>query len=644
LRRNIYLDMKPPAEALEIFLKRLNRSYFPGSERVPVTQALDRVTAAPVYAAISSPHFHAAAMDGFAVKALDTFGAGPDRPIVFQVGTNAWPVNTGRPVPEAANAVIMIEDVHFISEEAFEVDQAVVPWQHVRRVGEDFVASEMILPAHRRITAYDQGALLAGGISTVEVVEQPRVVLIPTGTELVPVDLLGQRAPAPGETIEFNTVMLASLVEQVGGIATRTAIVADTFDSIRDAIRGAVDSDVHLVVINAGSSAGSEDYAAAAIRELGEVLVHGVAMMPGKPTILGIVDEKPVIGNPGYPVSAVLSFELFGLPVLELMQGLPHRSRPTIPVRSARKIPSKLGREEFFRVKLGKVGNRVVAAPLPRGAGSITTLTKADGIIRIGPLVEGVDMGAEVNVELLRDPLDIERTVVIIGSHDLTLDVLADELGSRGLFLSSSHVGSLGGLLALKNHTAHLATSHLLDVETGQYNWSYIRRYIPEIPVKVIRCVSREQGFIVPKGNPKGIKGFEDLTRDDVTFINRQSGAGTRVLLDYHLDRQGIDRDRIIGYGLEEYTHTAVAAGVLSGVADVGMGVLAAAKALDLDFVPVATEEYELVIPEEFFLDEKIQALLEALRSDRFKQRVAELGGYGVENTGMEVTPRRASP
>jgi len=631
--------MKQPGEALEIFLQHLDRSSFPGSERIPVARGLGRVTAAPVLAQLSSPHFHTAAMDGFAVRAESTFGASPDRPLVLALNREAWPVNTGRPLPPDTDAVIMIENVNFVEEEAFEIEQAVVPWQNVRRVGEDFVVSEMILPAGRRLSAYDQGALLAAGMYELDVVQKPRVLLAPSGSELVAHEILRDRPPKHGEAIEFNTVMLAGLVEQAGGVAIHRPIVPDEFDAIKQTILDGVHSDAHLVVINAGSSAGSEDYTAAAIKQLGEVLVHGVAMMPGKPTILGVVENKPVIGNPGYPVSAVLSFELFGVPVLEVMQGIPHRSRPRMKAVSARKIASKLGREEFFRVKMGRVGDRVVATPLPRGAGSITSLTRADGIIRIPTFSEGIGQAEEVDVELLKDPMDVDRTLVCIGSHDLTLDVLADELGPHNIFLSSSNVGSLGGLLALKSRSSHFATSHLLDVETGEYNWSYIRRYIPDIPVRVFHGVMREQGFMVAKGNPKSVKSFHDLVRDDVTFINRQAGAGTRVLLDYHLDQLGLDPERINGYHLEEYTHTSVAVAVLSGVADVGMGVLAAARALDLDFIPVATEQYDLVIPETFMKDEKIRTMLDVMQSPRYKERVLALGGYGVDRTGEEIQP-----
>jgi putative molybdopterin biosynthesis protein len=629
--------MKPPAEALEIFLSRLSKKGFPGSEAVPATESLGRVTAAPVFAKQSSPNFHTAAMDGFAVRAQSTFGAGPDTPVTLVLGRDAWAVNTGRPIPADTDAVIMIEKVHFTDDENLEIDQALVPWQNVRRVGEDFVVSEMILPSHHVITAYEVGALLAAGATLVEVKEKPRVLLVPTGSELVPAAVTAVRSLEPGETIEFNTAILACLVNQNGGTAIRHGIVRDDFENVKRVLLEAVRSDAHLIVINAGSSAGSEDYTAAAIRELGEVLVHGVAMMPGKPTILGIVEGKPVMGNPGFPVSAVLSFEVFGLPLLQEMLGISGNQRSTISAVTARKIPSKLGREEFFRVKLGKVRDRIIAAPLPRGAGSITTLTKADGILRIPARTEGFEQGAFVIVDLLRPIAEIERTVVVIGSHDLTLDVITDELIPHNVYLSSSHVGSLGGLMALKSRSAHLATSHLLDMETGTYNWPYIRRYIPEIPVRLFHGVMREQGFIVRKGNPKSIRNFEDLVRDDVTFINRQAGAGTRVLLDYHLNRAGLDPKDIKGYELQEYTHTSVAVAVLSGVADVGMGVLAAARALGLDFVPVATEQYDLVIPQEYLDDEKIRILLDVIRSSSFKKRVLALGGYGVERTGEEI-------
>ncbi len=616
---------------------RIDRSSFPGSERIPTVESIDRITSEPVYARLSSPGFHTAAMDGFAVEASNTFGAATDSPLSFSVGQNAWAVNTGRPIPEGTNSVIMIEHVNFLDDDSFEIEKAVVPWQNVRRVGEDFVQSEMILASRHRITPYDIGALLCGGVTSVSVGRKPKILLIPTGSELVTASSLENCIPKYGDTIEFNSHLLSGLISKAGGIAVTSEIVRDNYDEIRQALITGIESDYDMVVVNAGSSAGTEDYTAAVISELGEILVHGVAMMPGKPTILGVVAGKPVMGSPGYPVSAVFSFEIFGLPVIAEMLGVPGSARPTMAACSARKISSKLGREEFFRVKLGKVGERIVAAPLPRGAGSITTLTKADGVIRIPSNTEGIEQGAEVQVELLSQPQQIENTLVIIGSHDLTIDCLADELVEHGIYVSSSHVGSLGGLLALKNDTAHIATSHLLDEESGIYNWSYVRKFLSEVPVEIFQGVMREQGFMVKKGNPKGIKDFNDLARDDVTFVNRQKGAGTRVLLDYYLKKHGIDASKIKGYNMEEYTHTSVAVAVLSGVANVGMGVLAAARALGLDFIPVATEQYDFIVPRKNLDDWKVINLLDILKSKRYKERISALGGYGVERSGERL-------
>lgn len=618
-------------------MTRLGRNDSLDSEKILTVESLGRVTSGPVYAELSSPNFHAAAMDGFAVNAPVTFGAGPDNPIGLAIGKEVWPVNTGRQMPVGTNAVIMIEHVNFVNEETIEIEKAVYPWENVRRVGEDFVQSEMVLPGKHIISPYDLGALLCAGVTRVGVVRKPRVILIPTGSELVDASELEIGPIIGGSTIEFNTHILAGLVSQAGGIPVFSRIIPDDYDKISKAVESAVESDCDMVVVNAGSSSGSEDYTASIISELGEVLVHGVAMMPGKPTILGIVKGKPVMGSPGYPVSAVFSFEVFGLPVISGMLGLSGLTRQTLTAHCARKVPSKLGREELFRVKLGKVDDRIVAAPLPRGAGSITTLTRADGIIRIPSHVEGIEQGASVEVELLTHSKQVENTLVIIGSHDPAIDFLADELINYGVHVSSSNVGSLGGLLALRNNTAHMATSHLLDEDTGIYNWAFIKKIIPDIPVEVFHGMMRQQGFMIKRGNPKNITGLLDLVRDDITFINRQKGAGTRVLLDFHLRKAGIDAAEVKGYEIEEYTHTAVAVAVLSGVADVGMGVLAAANALGLDFIPLATEQYDFIIPRKYLGDPKVTKLLKVLGSQSFRNRVTLLGGYGVEQSGQRL-------
>jgi putative molybdopterin biosynthesis protein len=394
-----------------------------------------------------------------------------------------------------------------------------------------------------------------------------------------------------------------------------------------------------MVIVSAGSSAGSEDYTASVIGQLGEILVHGVTMMPGKPTVLGVVNNKPVIGNPGYTVSAIMAYERFAQPLIYRMLGIQQPQRPKVNVRTTRKMASKLGLEEFIRVKLGRVKNTIVASSLPRGAGSVTTLTEADGIIRIPSHVEGVHAGVVVEAELLKDLTQIENTVVVVGSHDNTLDVLANQMRVKDcrFGISSSNVGSLGGLMALRNGYCHAAGCHLLDTETGTYNISYVRRYLPELRVKLVNLVYRQQGLMVPKDNPKSIAGLEDLARGDITFVNRQTGSGTRILLDYRLEELGIRPEDIRGYDQEEFTHMAIAVNVLSGAADTGLGIYAAAKALDLDFIPIVTEEYDLVIAEEFYEDEKIELMLNVMGSGAFKELVGQLGGYDTSKTGTVV-------
>jgi putative molybdopterin biosynthesis protein len=479
--------------------------------------------------------------------------------------------------------------------------------------------------------------LIGGGVFHLRVRRKPRVVIIPTGSELVDFNTLSNSLHLKkGEILESNSSVLSSLIRECGAYPIVEDIAEDKSEKINDALLKAVDSQADLVIIIAGSSAGRRDYTAQVIENTGELLVHGVTIMPGKPTILGSVKEKPVIGIPGYPVSAYISFNEFVRPFLYRLQGSIAPTKQLAKVVASRDIPSKLGAEEFIRVNIGRVGERMVAIPLPRGAGSITTMSKAEGIIRIPSFIEGIVAGEETDAELLVDIEDIFNTIVIIGSHDITLDILSDEIrkNASGVRIASGNVGSLGGLLALKKGTAHMAGSHLLDIQTGEYNISYIHKYLKGFPVHVFNLVTREQGLIIQKGNPKGIRGIGDLTNDGIAFINRQPGSGTRILFDYKLKEMSMDPSRINGYENEEYTHMNVAVAVLNGMADVGMGIMAAARALNLDFIPVLKEQYDLVIPSSFVDDPKIQLLIDITRSKDFRDRVKGLGGYNPAKSG----------
>ena len=645
MKRNIYLKKKTLSEAKTVSSELADLIRLE-SETVPISHSQGRVISEPLFAKISSPPFHCAAMDGIAVKAERTYGATEESPKTLLIGKDAFFVNTGNPIPKGMDAVIIIEEVHLIDPERVEIREAAFPWQHVRSVGEDLIATEMVFPENHKITAYDIGALLASGYQEVNVRKQPRVLILPTGSELLEPERSEDRVGPPHSNstdvrpgiIESNSYVLSGLIAEDGGIPVRHPIVKDDRHEIEKALLSNCEG-ADVILIIAGSSAGSEDYTRSIVEELGEVLVHGVSMMPGKPTLIGKLKGRPIVGIPGYPVSAVISYEELVRPILYRLLHLMIPERQKIMVFPTRKIPSKLGTEEFLRVKIGRVGERYFATPLPRGSGVISSLTRADGIIRIPALSEGVDENEETEVELLRPTQEISNTVVMVGSHDLTLDLLATLLGRLypPVFLSSHHVGSLGGILAIKNGTCHIAGVHLLDPDTQEYNFPYIRHYLKGMSVRVIHLVNREQGLIVQRGNPKRIKGLEDLLRKDISFVNRQKGSGTRILLDQALKVLSIQSDLIQGFDKEEYTHMAVASTVASSVADAGLGILSAAKALDLDFVPIGTERYDLVVPSVYFEEEKIQKVIETIRSKEFRDMVLQMGGYDVSETGKEL-------
>jgi putative molybdopterin biosynthesis protein len=634
--RKVYLEDIPLDEARRRFEAALSAASALepiAAERVPVGEALGRVTAGPVWAALSNPHYHGAAMDGAAVRAEETRGASESTPIRLRVGPQAEWVDTGDPLPDGMNAVIMVENIQAYGAE-IEIMASVAPWQHVRSMGEDIVATELVLPEGKVLTPVDLGAAAACGHPYLNVRRKPRVAIFPTGSELVEP---GTNVK-PGDIVEFNSLMLAGQITEWGGIPNRQPITADEYELLKERISKALDEH-DLVLVNAGSSAGSEDYTARIVGELGELVVHGCAIRPGHPIILGVARGKPIIGIPGYPVSTVLTNELFVKPLIYRMLGALVPTRPKATATITRKILSPMGEDEFLRVKLGRVNGRLTATPLQRGAGVIMSLVRADGIALIPRLSEGLLAGAEVEVDLLRRPDEIDRTIVAIGSHDLTLDLLSSELSKAhtGLSLSSSNVGSLGGLIALQRGEAHIAGSHLMDEQTGEYNVSYVRRYLPDRSVVLVNLVYRDQGLIVPKGNPKHLRGLGDLLRQDVQFVNRQRGAGTRVLLDYQLGQMGATPDQVQGYGREEYTHLAVAAAVTGGSADTGLGILAAARALGLDFVPLMKERYDLVIPREYYESDLLRPLLDLIRGPDFRKQVEALGGYDASQMGEVV-------
>ncbi len=640
--RRYYLSDIPLEEARQSFddaLKLAGAMGLMPPETVPLDRARGRVTAEPVWAKVSSPHYDAAAMDGIAVLARDTIGATETSPVRLTLGEQAVWVDTGDPVPEGFDAVIMVEVIHEVDESTLEIQAAVAPYHHVRPLGEDIVATELLLPENYLLRPMDLGACAAAGIAELPVRRKPNVAVIPTGTELVQIG----SSLKPGYIIEFNSLILGGMVDEWGGESKTRQPVSDDYDRLKATIQEAVrESDI--VVINAGSSAGSEDYTASLVEELGELAVHGAAIRPGHPVILGVVDGTPVLGIPGYPVSAALTCDLFLKPLVERMLGVRVPARQRVAATFARKVLSPMGEDEFLRVRLGRVGERLIATPIQRGAGVVTSLVRADGLVVVPRLSEGLDAGQEVTVDLLRPVEDVNGNVVAIGSHDLTLDLLASMLhrDNPAQSLASSNVGSLGGLVAVSRGEAHMAGTHLLDEDTGEYNLSYVRRYVRGIDVVVMNLVHRQQGLIVPKENPKSVSSLADFARDDLAFVNRQRGSGTRMLLDFKLAEMGMTPEQVTGYDREEYTHLAVAAAVAGGRADFGLGILSAARAMDLDFVPLLSEQYDLVMPREHYESDLLAPLLALVRGDEFKAQVDALGGYDTSTTGAVVAEIRA--
>lgn len=639
-KRTIFLPNTPLAEAKQRWRDALQNCGFiaQSTQLIAVDSSLGQITALPVFARRSSPAHNAAAMDGIAVHFAALAAASEASPITLKKGTYL-PVNTGNAIPEGFNAVVMIEDVHQVNEEEVLLQMPVTPWQHVRTIGEDIVATELILPEGHRIRPVDQGAMLAAGVTEVAIRQRPRAVVIPTGNELIQPD----QEPLPGQIIEFNSRILAGYLTEWGADAERAQPVADDPEALKAALlKAAADHD--FVVLNAGASAGTKDFSATVLAEIGQVIVHGVAIKPGKPVILALIGKTPVIGLPGYPVSAILTMQMFVKEMIAAYLGTETLSFGSTEATMSRPIHSAMGVDELVRITLGRVGDKLMATPAGKGAGAVMSLVRADGLLTIPAGSEGIGAGEKVDIELLRPRAEVDATLVFIGSHDNILDLLANQLHRQRplIRISSAHVGSMGGIMAIRRGEAHLAGCHLLDVASGEYNVAYIKRFLATTPLQLINLCYREQGLIVAKGNPKNITGFADMIKQGLIFINRQSGAGTRLLTDKVLADAGISPEQLMGYNHEEYTHMGVAAAVSSGRVDAGMGIRAAACALGLDFVPITEERYDLIIPSRFADDTKVTKILTIIRTDTdFHRRILALGGYDLRDAGKIMYEQR---
>lgn len=630
LAQEVFLSNMDLKEAIDLYFNKL-LPIKSEVENVVTWDAAGRVSYLPIFAKISSPFYNSSAMDGIATISAKTYGATDRSHIKLEEGIDYLVVDTGDPIPKEYDCVIMVEDLINLEKGKVAIYKSATPWQHIRTIGEDIVQTQLIIPSKHLIRPVDIASIIAGGVNEIPVYKRPVVGIIPTGTEMVEPG----KELVVGDIIEFNSRVFSAQVQEWGGIPLRFDIVIDDYSLIKDAVKSAVDK-CDIILISAGSSAGREDFTCKVIEELGTVYVHGVAIKPGKPVILGSIEGKPVIGIPGFPVSAYFVMENICKEIVHTYQGINNEEQKTIEARLTRRTMSTLKYLEFVRVKIGFVSGKYVATPIGRGAGTTMSLVRADGVLGIPQNIEGYEVGTKVNVKLLRSQEEIKNTLVCIGSHDPIVDIVSDlfHIKKPDYFLSSAHVGSMGGLMALKGSETHIAPIHLLDMEDGSYNISYLKKYLGYRPMALIKGVKRIQGIIVPKGNPLDIKSLRDIAIKGRKFVNRQRGSGTRLFLDYNLKKFDIDPKDIYGYEREEFTHIAVAAVVAAGDADCGLGVYSAARLMDLDFIKLGNEEYDFAVPAEFLNTDMIREFIKVIRGEDFKRELDKLGGYDYSEIG----------
>lgn len=636
-----YLTDIPLDQAIKSYFELLSKhkTFCRKQETIKIDESLGKITSEAIWALNSSPRYDSSAMDGFAVKASDTITATETNPIYLELEKQAIQVDTGDSIPIGFDAVIMIELTNQPNEKVIEIRQPVPPYNHIRKIGEDIVATELILPENHKIRPHDIAACAAAGTTKINVYVTPKVLIIPTGDEIVPI---GTEPVKTGQIIDTNSIMLGSMLTEFGAYATLHPPIPDDKKKLKTTISENLD-DFDIVLINAGSSAGRDDYTATVINELGKVIVHGIAIKPGHPVVLGIVENKPIIGIPGYPVSAALTTSLIVKPIIDKKLRITGNSQKVVKAITTKKIASSIGEDEYIRVNVGKINNKLIVSPTQQGAGVLMSLVKSDGFIKIPRLTEGIETGSKVNVILFNNNNDISKSIFLAGSHDPSIDLIINKLyGEYGIRLISSNIGSIGGLLALKRKEAHIAGSHLLDEKTGTYNIGHINNFLHGDKLYLVNLAYRTQGLIVRQGNPKNISGILDITKKNVEFVNRQLGSGTRILFDYELKSNKIKPATIRGYERQEITHLSVAATVASGTADVGLGVLSAAKAFNLEFIPIAKEKFDLIIPEKYYASPFLEPLIKFIKSEEYRTGINSLGGYDTKETGGStyITPR----
>jgi putative molybdopterin biosynthesis protein len=634
-RQEQFLEVVSGAEARRRFEARLERAPLPG-EAVPLAAALSRVIAADVIAPIDTPPFDRANVDGFAVRAADTLGAGPGAPkrlmlnreviacgvapaLEVASGT-ATAIATGGVIPRGADAVMMIEHTELVEDDTPAIDlyRAASSGQFISYAGSDIARGETLLRRGTQIGSREIGMLAACGLTAIEVVRRPRVAVLSTGDELVQ-----PGTPLrPGGVYDSNGAIIAAAVAESGGEAVPFGAVTDNAAALERAMRDALAS-CDMVVLSGGTSKGAGDLSHQVVSRLGSpgILVHGVALKPGKPLCLAVIGGKPLIVLPGFPTSAIFTFHAFVAPLIRARAGLPVEAAHTVKARVPMRIPSELGREEFVLVSLVGGDDGVIAFPTAKGSGAVTAFSQADGFFAIDALAAALDADSQVDVTLIGKS---ERApdLVIMGSHDIALDVVVGALTERGLRARTIAVGSLGGVSAASRSECDIAPVHLVDPATGIYN-----KHLLAPGLSLVPGWRRMQGFVFRPGDTRFAGRSAEaalraaLADPAILMVNRNAGSGTRVLIDSLL------RDaKPPGYANQPRSHNAVAAGVAQGRADWGIAIAPVANLYGLGFLPIAPEHYDFLLVDARRQRPAVQAFIEVLQDEATRDRIRALG------------------
>ncbi len=618
-----------------------------GVEAIGLEEASGRILAEPVYSRADSPPFDRSEVDGYAVDSRSIVGAEEDRPVKLrivgkvEVGRRtdvevsigeAAEIATGAPLPRGADSVVMVEYTRRVGDYIM-VYRSTAPGENIGEAGSDIMIGDIVLSQGTLLTPREVATLIASGYKGVRVYRRPRVAIFSTGDEL-------QEPGTPlayGKVYDVNGPTLKALSEECGADARYLGILADRYEEIKSRLEAAL-SDADIILTSGSTSAGLGDIIYRVVSELGEpgLLVHGLKIKPGKPTVTGVVNNRVFIGLPGFPLSAMIAFHIFARPIILGLAGLRPQTETRIVASMAYRVDAGRGKREFIPVHLVPSSKGIVAYPILGGPGAASTLSFADGFVEAGEEREFLDEGEAVEARLLSQRLR-PSDLTIIGSHCPGVSLVLELAGIEAKVVNA---GSVMGWLAVKRGEADIAGTHLLDDKTLEYNRPFLKVYGVEGDAALIRGYSRRQGFIVAKGNPKGISSFKDLLRRGVVFINRNRGSGTRVLIDHNISAMiplDVASSRIRGYTREAKTHSAVAAAVAQGRADVGVGVEAWASAYGLDFIPLADERFDFLIPKDRLEKQAVKKFLEMLSSRRFAEELPKrLKGYTTaKETGI---------